>query len=117
MAPDDELMLLGTIGFAVKCEPPGNICGVFLLGTQVYLGCLGHIGDMNDGPKHDELELAVRNSQENYFSFISASPRAKARPASFILWSEFQFLVHPLRWSFFGVLTFSGNFQSECPPC
>lgn len=38
MVPDDELMLLGTIGFASKCEPPGNICGVFLLVTQVYLG-------------------------------------------------------------------------------
>lgn len=41
MVPDDELMLLGTIGFALKYEPPGNICGVF---SARYPGLLGLIG-------------------------------------------------------------------------
>lgn len=78
---------------------------------------MGHIEDRNNGPQHCKLGLVVRDSQGNSFSSVSASPRAKAGQASFILWSEFLFHGHPLRWSFFRGLTFYGNFRSNLPRC
>lgn len=116
MIPDCELMLLGPISVAI------------FWGWGIFVVCfcwvhrstwvsVDHLGYMINGPKHCELGLVLRNSQGNHVSFVSVSLRAKARPVSFILWSEFLLLIYPLRLSFWEVLTFYGNFQSDFPPC
>lgn len=54
-----ELMLLGTIsvailwGLVLNYTPPGNTCGVLLVGTWIYLSCVG---------PHKRYEIAAPNS-------------------------------------------------------
>lgn len=99
MILDCEFMILGTVsvvilcGLALKCTPPGNTCGVFLLGAGSMCVVLGHMGAVNNCSKHCEFGLVVRKSQENSFSLFQLHPERKPKPVSFILWSEFLFFI------------------------